>query len=145
MTETVTHLVGKGQTQQFGALTVSIDRIRRWRIRSGDTPPREPISRREELTGVVELVEDKIADGVNGGLARVALDLLHRYESSHLAVPLEVLSERDVESLEDVHAGEVAAGVVVADDREAYALIAEVKAPSTQQCHGTRSDEAAIR
>ena len=43
-----------------------------------------------------------------------------RSACAYVAVPLEVLRERDVKGLEDVQAGEVAECIVVADDRGAY-------------------------
>ena len=82
------------------------------------------------------MTEDAVAYHVDRGLARVALDPLDRDEPSRLVVSLEVLRERDVEALEDVHAGEVAACVVIADDRKAEALLAEVEPPNTQCVQG---------
>ena len=49
--------------------------------------------------GVVQLTEDAVAYHVDRELARVALDSLHGHEASRLVVPLELLRERDVESL----------------------------------------------
>jgi hypothetical protein len=103
-----------------------------------------PFEGGQEIASVIELLEDEVADRIDGDLARVTLDPFHRDETSCLVVSLEVLRKRYLKRLKDVHARKVATRVVVADDRESDTLSEELKSPGSQQRHGRGCHEATV-
>ena len=74
-----------------------------------------PFHRRQELSRVVELAQDQIANVIHGTLTCfVGINTPKWKESTYLCVALKVFREWNLQNTEDIHSGQVSTAIVVA-------------------------------